>query len=170
MKIIKEVMAVVLIGPMGSGKTTIGKELARDLGWHFYDADDYHPEENKRKMSQGIPLEDSDRQPWLELLHDLIVHNIAGKKRMILACSALKEKYRKTLGVDQRKVVSVFLKGDQKLLQKRIALRSHEFMAEDLLQSQLAALEVPSDGLTVDISGTPENIRNEIVRILSGLQ
>jgi carbohydrate kinase (thermoresistant glucokinase family) len=156
-------MVIVLIGPMGCGKTKVGVTLAQKLGWQFYDADDFHPEANKRKMGEGIPLDDSDRQPWLDILHEIIQKHLSEESSMILACSALKKKYRRALGIDQEQVFSVFLKGSFSLLQERIADRSHEYMAKGLLQSQLATLEVPETGLTVDISGTPEQISQAII-------
>ena len=166
MKKRKGASAIVLIGPMGCGKTTIGQELSDYLQWPFHDADDYHPEENKRKMSRGIPLGDIDRQPWLEALRRLIDQYVSEGGGMILACSALKQKYREILGIDQQRVVSVFLKGSPKLLQQRVVLRTHEFMAKDLLQSQLDTFEEPTSGIVVDISGSPEDIRKDVVRKL----
>jgi len=161
-------MVIVLIGPMGCGKTTVGEILGEKLGWQFYDADDFHPEANKRKMGQGIPLDDSDRKPWLDILSGLIQKHLSQESSMILACSALKRKYRRALGIDQEQVFSVFLRGSFSLLQERIADRSHEYMAKDLLQSQLATLEIPETGLTVDISGTPEQISQTIIDKLIG--
>ena len=156
-------MVIVLIGPMGCGKTTVGQILAKKLGWQFYDADDFHPEANKRKMGEGIPLDDSDRLPWLEILHQVIQKHLSDENSMILACSALKKKYRRALGIDQNQVFSVFLKGSFSLLQDRIADRSHEYMKKDLLQSQIETLEEPETGLTVEISGTPEQISQAII-------
>lgn len=159
-------MVIVLVGPMGCGKTTIGYILARQLDWPFYDGDDFHPEANKKKMSTGVALEDSDREPWLKILNGLIQKHLADGRNMILACSALKKKYRDLLGVDQKQVYSVFLKGSPALLQQRIEDRSHEYMSKDLLESQLRTLEVPMTGLTVDISGTPEQTSALIVAAL----
>ena len=87
-------MVIVLVGPMGCGKTTIGHILARQLDWPFYDGDDFHPEANKKKMSEGVALEDSDREPWLKILNGLIQKHLVSGRNMILACSALKKKYR----------------------------------------------------------------------------
>jgi len=159
-------MVIVLIGPMGCGKTTVGVTLSKRLEWAFYDGDDFHPEANKKKMSQGIALDDSDREPWLKTLNELIEQHVAEGKHMILACSALRKKYRDLLGINQQQIHSVFLKGTKNLLQQRIEARSHEYMSKDLLESQLRTLEEPVTGLTVDISGTPEDVCDQIVKAL----
>ena len=159
-------MVVVLIGPMGCGKTTIGRLLAVSLGWVFYDADDFHPAENVGKMRAGIPLDDRDRQGWLISLRGLIEQRSAVGENLVLACSALKKSYRDMLGIDQRQVVSVYLRGDFALLQQRIEGREHQYMNKGLLASQLQTLEEPVDGLTVDIDQVAEVIAEEIVRWL----
>lgn len=159
-------MVIVLTGPMGCGKTTIGNLLATKLNWRFADGDDYHPPQNVRKMRSGVPLEDADRLPWLQILHDHIQESLLNGENLVLACSALKHSYRKILGIDQQNVVSVFLKGNYELLQQRINGRTHQYMAKGLLTSQLATLEEPRSGLTVDISGSPEEI---VAHIISGL-
>jgi len=159
-------MIIVLVGPMGCGKTTIGEMLADKTGWDFKDADDFHPPVNIKKMAAGIPLDDEDRAPWLKILRDLILDYQARGENMILACSALKEKYRNALGIDQEQVVSVFLKGSKELLQERIGARDHEYMNRDLLQSQLDTLEIPTGGITVDISGSPQAVVDRIQRKL----
>jgi len=151
-------MVIIVLGPMGCGKTTIGKALADAMDWQFYDADDYHPEANKQKMARGIPLNDADREPWLQILHGMVQKHLSEGTSMVLACSALRKKYRRMLGIDQQQIFSVFLKGSYALLKERISVRSHEYMAKDLLQSQLDTLEEPETGLTVDIAGTPEEI------------
>ena len=156
-------MVLILMGPMGCGKTTIGKMLAEKLGWPFYDGDDFHPKENVEKMRAGIALTDEDRKLWLESLHGNIQHWLKDKRDSILACSALKQAYRDILGVDQNTVRTVYLKGSYELLRKRIEDRHHPYMDKNLLRSQLDTLEEPKDGLTVDISGTPEIVVSTII-------
>ncbi|WP_319408050.1 gluconokinase [uncultured Desulfosarcina sp.] len=158
---------VILMGPMGCGKTTVGRLLAQRLHWPFFDGDDFHPEENVEKMRAGIALNDEDRRLWLENLRDHIHGCLRENKSAILACSALKQSYRDTLGVDQSAVRTVYLKGSFELLRRRIDRRHHPYMKKDLLKSQLDILEEPEDGLTVDIQETPEAIVGIIVDQLS---
>jgi len=155
------------MGPMGCGKTTIGKMLAERLGWSFYDGDDFHPKKNVEKMRAGIALTDEDRKLWLEELHTNIQHWLRDKQDSILACSALKQAYRDILGVDQNTVRTVYLKGSYELLRERIEDRHHPYMDKNLLRSQLDTLEEPKDGLTVDISSTPEIIVRTIMNSLN---
>lgn len=159
-------MVLILIGPMGCGKTAIGGILAGKLGWPFYDGDDFHPPENVAKMRAGIALTDEDRRVWLETLRDHIRRWLAEGQDAILACSALKQAYREMLGVDQARVKTVYLRGSYGLLRERIADRSHPYMNKDLLRSQVEAMEEPQDGLTVDISAAPEEIVDTIMKSL----
>ncbi len=159
-------MVLIMMGPMGCGKTTIGKMLAEKLGWSFYDGDDFHPEKNVEKMRAGIALTDEDRKLWLEILHGNIQRWLKEKENTILACSALKQAYRDRLGVDQNTVKTVYLKGSYDLLRKRIEERQHPYMDKNLLRSQLDTLEEPKDGLTADISATPEIIVRTIMNSL----
>src|ERR1700735_3467862 len=142
-------MIVVLMGVTGSGKTTIGTLLAERTGAVFADADDYHPLANKQKMAAGYPLNDDDRQPWLEKLNQLMLGWFAAGKNGVLACSALKAKYRTTLaaGMPEGAVTFVWLDGSQELLAERLSARHHEFMNPKLLESQLETLEPPKDAL-----------------------
>lgn len=159
-------MVLILMGPMGCGKTTIGKMLAKKLGWPFYDADDFHPKENVEKMRAGIALTDEDRKLWLEKLRANIHRWLKHGQNTILACSALKQAYRNILGVNQNTMRAVYLKGSYSLLRKRIEERQHPYMDKNLLRSQLDTLEEPKDGLTVDISATPEIIVSTIIKSL----
>lgn len=140
-------MIVVLMGVTGSGKSTIGTLLAERTGAVFADADDYHPLANKEKMAAGHPLNDDDRQPWLEVLNQLMRSWFADGHSGVLACSALKAKYRETLasGMPEGTVHFVLLDGSPELIASRLAARQHEYMNPNLLTSQLNTLERPSD-------------------------
>lgn len=142
------------MGVAGSGKTTVGRRLAEELGWEFYDADDFHPPSNVEKMARGVPLDDADRGPWLESLRGLVRAALEGGAGAVLACSALKERYRERLLVDGR-VRLVYLKGDRGLIGRRLAARRGHFMKPELLDSQLAALEEPPPETHIDISPDP---------------
>jgi gluconokinase len=158
-------MIVVLMGVSGSGKTTIGTLMAERAGAVFVDADDYHPAANKQKMAAGQPLNDADRQPWLETLNRLLRGWYAEGKGGVLACSALKESYRATLtaGLLESAVHFVLLDGPPELIAERLAVRKHEFMTPKLLASQLATLEPPADALRVVNDRPPEEIVDRIL-------
>jgi gluconokinase len=158
-------MIVVLMGVSGSGKTTIGTLLAARMGAAFADADDYHPAANKAKMAAGTPLTDEDRQPWLEGLNGLMRGWFESGAKGVLACSALKEKYRETLeaGLPGGAVSFVFLDGSKEMIAARLVARHHEFMNAALLESQFQTLEVPEDGLRVVNDKTPDAVVNEIL-------
>ena len=145
-------MIVLVMGVAGVGKTTIGEALARALGARFIDADDYHPPENVAKMKAGVPLQDADRWPWLDRLNEeLKKHDNA-----VLACSALKDSYRRRLAGRIPDFRIVYLHGTAELLRERIKARQHRYMPAALLDSQLATLEPPTDAIVVDVAATPE--------------
>jgi gluconokinase len=140
------------MGVSGSGKSTLGQELARELGWDFFDADDFHPAENIAKMTAGIPLTDSDRAPWLAALNHQLVSTLQANRHPVLACSALKERYRAQLLESTHDIGIIYLKGSYDLIWSRMSAREGHYMKSNMLQSQFAALEEPHDALTLDIS------------------
>lgn len=159
-------MIIVLMGVSGSGKTTVGKVLAQQLGWTFYDADDYHPPANIAKMRQGIPLNDEDRKPWLKRLAALIDSARERGENIVLACSALKHTYQEYLRHHLDTIKYVFLHGDKELIAQRLAARKGHFMNPGLLTSQFETLEPPEHAIKVEISPSPEEIATEIRRKL----
>jgi gluconokinase len=152
---------MILMGVVGAGKTTVGSLLAQKLGWHFADADNFHPAANVEKIRRGIPLDDSDRAPWLAALHDAILHWNAEGQNAVLACSALKRKYREELRVDG--VRFVFLRGDFELIEQRLRTRRGHFASDSILKSQFEDLEKPDDAITVEIDKTPDAVVSEII-------
>jgi gluconokinase len=154
-------MIAIVMGVTGSGKTSVGRLLAQQLGWEFADADDFHPSANVEKISHGIPLTDEDRAPWLERLRIQIANWIVNGQNAVLACSALKRTYRQELSVGPE-VRFVYLKGSPELIAQRLRLRRGHFADEKILASQFADLEEPEAVVTVDISQTPEMIVAQI--------
>ena len=155
---------IYIMGVAGSGKTTIGKLLAAKTGIPFFDGDDFHPPQNKEKMKAGTPLDDEDRQQWLHQLHILAVEH-SKLNGAIVACSALKQKYRDILADNISKTVWVFLQGNYDLIYDRMKQREH-FMPARLLGSQFADLEIPNAALTIDIQNDPTDIVETIVEYL----
>jgi len=141
---------VLIIGVCGCGKTTIGKALAKDLGWRFLDADDFHPEANVAKMASGTPLTDDDRWPWFDRIVAEMRRVSSAGRHAVVACSALTQAYRDRLanGGDVR---IVYLKGDAATIEPRLVRRAGHFMPASLLPSQFATLEEPTDAIVVDI-------------------
>lgn len=162
-----DAMVVIVMGVSGSGKTTVGRQLAIELGWKFADADDFHPTENREKMSRGIPLTDADRLPWLERLGQIISDHVHRQSPLVLACSALRSAYRNVLGVNQSTVRSVYLKASRELLTERLSGRKHSFFNNTLLESQLATLEEPADGLILPADDSPEMLAEAIRKWLN---
>ena len=145
------------MGVAGCGKSTIGSMLAHELGWNFYDADDFHSESNRRKMAQNIPLTDEDRASWLDSLRSLIGQNIQNERSIVLACSALKKSYRDILMINEQ-VEFIYLRGTYEQIEARLLQRSGHFMSAKMLASQFDILEEPQDALTIDITHTPQEI------------
>lgn len=154
-------MILIVMGVVGSGKTTVGRLLAGQLGWEFADADDFHSASNIEKIRCGIPLDDRDREPWLNRLREAIADWIAQSRNVVLACSALKRSYRERLYVGPQ-VRFVYLKGTAALIAERLRARHGHFADEKILQSQLADLEEPESALAVDIAESPAQIVDKI--------
>ena len=158
-------MIVIVMGVSGAGKTTIGTLLARQLGWPFVEADDYHSEANRAKMAAGHGLTDADRAPWLERLSAVIAEYAKDGRSMVLACSALKEKYRRQLraaGKDAG-VVFVYLQVPPEVAIERLAHRAGHYAKANLAPSQFADLEEPGNAIVVDATRSPNEVVEEIV-------
>ena len=156
---------IVVMGVAGAGKTLVGRMLARAIGWAFYDADDFHSRANIEKMSRGEGLTDEDRRPWLAAMRAVISGIIARGDHGVLACSALKEWYRRALAPDDAKPGAlrfVFLDVPEPLLHERLAKRTHHFAPPELLPSQLQTLEIPTDALCEDGTKPPDEIVRSI--------
>lgn len=163
-------MIVVLMGVSGSGKTTIGTLLASKSGAVFADADDFHPEANKAKMAAGHPLDDADREPWLKILNGVLRGWYDHGTKGVMACSALKAKYRETLasGISDGAVTFCLLELSREMLEKRMSERHHEFMSPALLDSQLATLEFPEGAVVVKNDRAPDEVVDEILKKIAG--
>ena len=154
----------IVMGVSGCGKTTVGMALAKRLGCPFYDGDDFHPPENIAKMSSGIPLDDADRTPWLDHLHDLISQHIAAGTTAVLSCSALKQAYRSQLRGAHEAVQFVYLAGSFDLIWRRMTAREGHYMKAEMLKSQFDALELPdeAEALTLSIEMSPADMLEQI--------
>jgi gluconokinase len=149
---------IVVMGVSGSGKSTVAAVLAGRLGVPFEDADDLHPRENVEKMTRGVPLDDNDRWPWLELIGEwLVAHESGG----VIACSALKRRYRDQLRHHCHSVEFLHLEGGRDLIERRQASRPGHFMPASLLTSQFETLEplAPDErGVVVSVAGSVDEI------------
>lgn len=158
-------MIAILMGVSGAGKSTVAKALVAATGWNFAEGDDYHSAANRQKMQSGTPLTDDDRAPWLAALHEVLAGWAARGENGVMTCSALKEQYRATLAADlpAGSYRFVLLEAPKEELKKRLEARSGHFMNPDLLNSQLATLEVPQDALRIENSGSPEGLAQKIL-------
>jgi gluconokinase len=157
---------ILLMGPAGSGKTTVGELLAAQLGWEFMDGDSFHSPANIEKMAHGIPLDDNDRAPWLNAIRNAMLQWDAQRRNVVLACSALKRSYREQLQINSD-VKLAYLKGSYELLRQRLHSRHGHYATEQLLASQFADLEEPADAIIIDVYRPPEEIVAEIRKQLT---
>ncbi len=154
------------MGVSGSGKTTVGAMLAGTLNWTYAEADDFHPAANVAKMRAGIPLDDTDRWPWLRAIAAWIDVQAAAGKPAVVTCSGLRRRYRDVLRSGRPQVRLVYLDADREVIARRLAARHGHFFPASLLDSQFAELEPPEPGehaLTVSAGGTPERAVSEII-------
>ncbi|WP_458779283.1 gluconokinase [Arthrobacter sp. D3-16] len=163
---------LVVMGVAGSGKSTIAAALSQQLGWACAEADEFHPQSNIQKMSQGIPLQDEDRWPWLQEIQNWMTTQSRAGKSTVLTCSALKQSYRQLLAQAEGRVLFLHLHGEADLIGQRMQGREGHFMPPTLLPSQLATLEPLSDdelaagSLRLDISKSPEELVRTIITSL----
>ena len=160
--------SLVVMGVCGTGKSTVGLQLAASLGWEYVDADDHHPAANGAKMRAGIPLNDDDRAPWLDRLRALLEAHAHSARGIVLACSALKAAYRTRLRAPEHAPRWIFLHGTRELLAERLGARAGHYMPATLLDSQLATLEPPTrdEALWCDVAADPGTI---VRQVLAGL-
>jgi gluconokinase len=157
--------AVILMGVAGSGKTAVGMKVAQKLDWIFLDADNFHPQANIEKMKHGIPLNDQDRAPWLQRLHDELQQQMAADHSVILACSALKESYRAVLRDEAVPPKFVYLDVDEATIRDRLQHRSH-FFPKELMESQFATLEKPKDAILIDARKPMDEVVDGVIKAL----
>lgn len=159
-------MVIILMGVSGSGKTAVGRQLARAIDGIFQDGDWFHPSGNIAKMRSGQPLNDRDRLLWLEILGNAIGYWSKETKPYIVACSALKSDYRQALQRGRKGIHFIYLKGSQALIQQRLSLRTNHFMPACLLKSQFSTLEVSEDIPAIDIALTIDEIVARIIPLI----
>jgi gluconokinase len=155
------------MGVAGSGKTAVGMQVAQKLGWIFLDADNFHPPANIEKMKHGIPLNDQDRAPWLQRLHDELQHQIAEGHSVILACSALKESYRRVLRDEASPPNFVYLDVDPETIRDRLQHRMAHFFPKELMESQFATLEKPKDAVIIDARKPLPEVVDQVIHALT---
>lgn len=163
-------MIYVVMGVMGSGKSTTGRMLADRLRCPFREGDDYHPESNREKMRAGIPLTDEDRWPWLQALRDVIERELSHSTNAVLTCSALKQAYRDILSEGRHDVYFIFLDGRQTLIRARVRKRQSHNAAPSLLKSQYKILEIPRNALRIDIDQPPVRVVDSIIDKITGFR
>ncbi len=155
-------MLIIVMGVSGSGKSTIAKGVAEKLNLPFFEGDDYHSEKNIQKMSEGLPLNDRDRTPWLKAINALLL-DYEGGYGAVFTCSALKKSYRSLLSTNVEKIHWVFLHGPKEVIRRRLLERQNHFMSTSLLDSQFSSLEEPEEAIKMDLRKDPNTIVNNIL-------
>ena len=153
------VMIILVMGVSGSGKSTIGRRLADELGYEFIEGDNFHPPKNIKKMQAGVPLDDDDRWPWLSAVRLQMERAEFEESNLVATCSALKRAYRRILIPRNSPIQLVHLTGDRRLISDRLESRKRHFMPPELLASQFASLEPPRANercINVDVRQTPQ--------------
>lgn len=159
-------MIIVVMGISASGKSTLGSALAKKLGWEFLEGDDYHSQANIEKMRSGTPLNDDDRLPWLRSINRTLCRLDKDGRNAVLACSALKQHYRKILARGIHQMRYVYLDGNPQLVRKRITNRKGHFMPPELFDSQIAAVEPPQNAIRVNIEQPVETQAEKVLQEL----
>src|SRR5207248_896232 len=162
-------IVVVVMGVSGSGKSTVGELLARRMGWHFAEADEFHSPANVEKMRNGVALTDEDRAPWLAAMAEFIDVARASETPTVITCSALKRRYRDVIVGKRPDVALVYLEGGYDTIAERMSERAHHYMPVSLLRSQFDALEEPGADehpIVAEVSRPPQEIVETIVAAL----
>ena len=154
------------MGVSGVGKTTVGEVMAERTGWRLYDADEFHSAASIEKMRNGIALQDEDRWPWLDRMNAMLAEKQLNGESVLLACSALKQKYRERLASGNLPLRWVYLKGDFDLIRRRLEARKNHYMKAGLLESQFAALEEPQNAIVAEVGPEPGAIADFVLRQL----
>jgi gluconokinase len=162
--------SIVVMGVSGSGKTSVARELTRQLGWEYIEGDDLHPEANVAKMAGGIPLEDEDRWPWLQRIADVIGEHEAAGTSLIITCSALKRSYRDLLREGHPSVWFAHVDVSRDVLAERLHNRTGHYMPPSLLDSQLATLEPLGDGEPGDVIAGDGPLEQTVTEVLTDLR
>jgi len=162
-------MVVLIMGVSGIGKTTVGSEVAKRLGWTFLDADDDHSADAVAQMAAGTSLTDTERGPWLERVRARVIRHIERGENIVLACSALKHEYRQYLRNVPDRVFVVQLSAPKNVVAQRLGARKGHFAGIDLLDAQQRTLEPARDALTVDASQDVQTVVDTVIAALPPL-